>query len=435
MRRWPVLALTAIIFAGCAREDWTARVGNTIIREEQVETMVQRGISREEAVNTLIEEALMYEDAVAKGYLEDMKDEIRRAENRPLVMGLYQRVVTDRIRISPYRIKEHWNRSNREVKARKIMVKERNKAKEIHRSLFRGGDFAEIAIRESEDRRTATLGGDLGWIGYPARMDPIIQDVIFSMKKGETSRPFKSGENWVIINVEDIRHKEGRKLDRNERNRIETTLKRVEERRAANAFLERLKKLGGIRFDENVVETLARSVGRGRLPDPASCGGETVVLTSHVKTITANELVELAETRRSPPLNDPENIKNFLTSYLTMEILLPATAKRYKVHKNPEIARTIEDGVRNIVLREYRRIMIETKLKTPTEQEIETYYKDNIEQFTEEARVRALDEVRREITGIIRENQREEVTDNLIEELKSRIPIYFRYCEKKHERI
>lgn len=423
MRRWPVLALTAIIFAGCAREDWTARVGNTIIREEQVETMVQRGISREEAVNTLIEEALMYEDAVAKGYLEDMKDEIKRAENRPLVMGLYQRVVTDRIRISPYRIKEHWNRSNREVKARKIMVKERNKVKEIHRSLFRGGDFAEIAIRESEDRRTATLGGDLGWIGYPARMDPIIQDVIFSMKKGETSRPFKSGENWVIINVEDIRHKEGRKLDRNERNRIETTLKRVEERRAANAFLERLKKLGGIRFDENVVKTLAGSVGRERLPDPASCGGETVVLTSHVKTITANELVELAETRRSPPLNDPENIKNFLTSYLTMEILLPATAKRYKVHKNPEIARTIEDGVRNIVLREYRRREIEAKVKTPTEQEIEAYYKDNIEQFTEEARVRPLDEVRREITETIRENQREDITNNLIEELKARIPI------------
>jgi len=387
MKKWLALVVVFIL-VGCVQEEWVAKVGNTIIREEDVADRETRGMSREDALNEVIGEALMYEDALDKGYLELVKTEIERNEVATIVRGLHKKVVTDKIHIHPYMIKRYWNKSNKEVNAGIISVKDKEKAKQIYRRLSKGEDFGEIARKESEDKRTAKKDGDLGWVPYTARIEPNIKEVIFSLGKGKISSPFKSGENWVIIKVNDIKYKEGARLDKGEQERIKHTLSRMEERKLSIAFLEHLRKLANIKFNEDVVNTLAKSTDKSGLPDISSCGPGSVVLISKAGNITADEFVKIAEQRRRPPFNDPENIKNFLTNYIIYEVLLPMEAKRHKIHKNPDAAKDLEQTKMSIVVRKYRQNETDIRLTEPEDADIESYYKDNIKIFQEKARGR-----------------------------------------------
>ena len=52
-------------------------------------------------------------------------------------------------------------------------------------------DFAELAQANSEDRGSAIRGGDLGWFGRGAMVQPF-EDITFGLKEGEISKPFQT---------------------------------------------------------------------------------------------------------------------------------------------------------------------------------------------------------------------------------------------------
>lgn len=52
-------------------------------------------------------------------------------------------------------------------------------------------DFATIAESNSEDRGSAIRGGDLGWFGRGAMVQPF-EDITFGLKEGEVSAPFQT---------------------------------------------------------------------------------------------------------------------------------------------------------------------------------------------------------------------------------------------------
>ncbi len=77
-----------------------------------------------------------------------------------------------------------------------------NKINSIYDSLVDGSDFAEMATRYSEDV-TGEKGGDLGWFNQ-GQMVPEFDEIVFSLKKGELSKPVKTQFGWHII----IKHDE-----------------------------------------------------------------------------------------------------------------------------------------------------------------------------------------------------------------------------------
>jgi hypothetical protein len=58
--------------------------------------------------------------------------------------------------------------------------------------------FQQEAIKESQDS-TASKGGDLGWIGPDAHLDPSFAKAAFALKEGEISQPVKSQFGWHLI--------------------------------------------------------------------------------------------------------------------------------------------------------------------------------------------------------------------------------------------
>ncbi|MFL0690643.1 MAG: peptidylprolyl isomerase [Agrobacterium tumefaciens] len=91
-----------------------------------------------------------------------------------------------------------------EVRARHILVKTEEEAKQIIADLDAGKDFIEIAKEKSTDPNK-TEGGDLGYF-TKGRMVPEFEEVAFSLEKGAyTKTPVQTQFGFHVILVEDKR--------------------------------------------------------------------------------------------------------------------------------------------------------------------------------------------------------------------------------------
>jgi peptidyl-prolyl cis-trans isomerase SurA len=79
----------------------------------------------------------------------------------------------------------------------------RAKAESLLAEIRRGGDFAQIAKRESMDQTTRETGGDLGW----NRRGLMVRDfdaVMFSLNPGQTSEVFETIFGFHIVRVDRV---------------------------------------------------------------------------------------------------------------------------------------------------------------------------------------------------------------------------------------
>jgi peptidyl-prolyl cis-trans isomerase SurA len=72
--------------------------------------------------------------------------------------------------------------------------------KKLRNAVEKGGDFAALAKKYSEDPGSALKGGDLGW-SSPGQMVPEFEKVVDSTSPGEISQPFRSQFGWHIVQV------------------------------------------------------------------------------------------------------------------------------------------------------------------------------------------------------------------------------------------
>jgi parvulin-like peptidyl-prolyl isomerase len=88
--------------------------------------------------------------------------------------------------------------------SRRDLAKAKDLAEKTYKRLMKGEDFAKVAGEVSQDRRTANLGGNLGFLD-PARIDkdPVVRRA-YALKVGEISRPFYGRIGWHIVKVTEI---------------------------------------------------------------------------------------------------------------------------------------------------------------------------------------------------------------------------------------
>jgi len=147
----------------------------------------------------------------------EVKDEIKRAEERAVQRAFIQKEV--KARITPkayddaYQAFLKQNPPQEEVKAAHILVEKEEDAKAIIAQLKKGGDFAKLAKEKSKDSVAAEQGGDLGYFTKDAMVEPFA-NAAFAMAKGEVSKePVKTQFGYHIIKVEDKRTQPAPTLD------------------------------------------------------------------------------------------------------------------------------------------------------------------------------------------------------------------------------
>lgn len=100
-----------------------------------------------------------------------------------------------------------------EFKARHILVKEEQTAKDIIAKLGKGDDFSELAKKESTGP-SGPKGGELGWF-VPQQMVPAFSEAVAKLKDGEfTPEPVKTRFGYHVIIRDASREKEAPSLDK-----------------------------------------------------------------------------------------------------------------------------------------------------------------------------------------------------------------------------
>lgn len=75
----------------------------------------------------------------------------------------------------------------------------------MRKQIIQGADFAKLAQKKSQDTRSASKGGDIGWVNENAVL-PQYYEVMSKLRNNEISEPFQTEEGWHLIQVLDRRN-------------------------------------------------------------------------------------------------------------------------------------------------------------------------------------------------------------------------------------
>ncbi|WP_197389533.1 peptidylprolyl isomerase [Bacillus thuringiensis] len=90
-----------------------------------------------------------------------------------------------------------------ELRVSQIFAKDEKTIQTIKEELAKGSPFEELAKQYSEDTITKEKGGDLGYMG-PEKMSQEFKEVVYKLKKGDTSEIIQTTNGYRIIKVTDI---------------------------------------------------------------------------------------------------------------------------------------------------------------------------------------------------------------------------------------
>ncbi len=191
----------------------------------------------------------------------------------------------------------------------------RQKAEDVLKQVKAGGDFADLAKKDSQDTASAKDGGFLGWIQHGRFGSPDEDNLVFALPKGGTSDVIATGSGFDIVRVDDKQSAHLKSLD-DVKAEIEPILK---QQKAAQAT-------------EGQANALVSQARAGGLDKAAAAKGLPVVTTDFVsRTDTlpgvgpAPQLLEavFSAAEKSPP-DEAETPQGFVI-YQLLAIKPPAT--------------------------------------------------------------------------------------------------------------
>ena len=177
-----------------------------LVAQGRPDTPELRAAVREE----LIARELFVQEAERKGLARntDVQRQLEALRQDILIRGLIrdylqENPVTDAEVAAEYKKLEE-GATDKEFRARHILVDSEEEAKQIIAELKKGTAFEELA-KKSKDTGSAQQGGDLDW-NTPDTFVKEFSDAMVALEKGKfTETPVKSQFGWHVIRLDDVR--------------------------------------------------------------------------------------------------------------------------------------------------------------------------------------------------------------------------------------
>lgn len=179
---------------------------SALVAQGRPDTPELRAAVREE----LIARELFVQEAERKGLTRnsDVQRQLEAVRQDILIRGLIrdylnEHPVTDAEVAAEYKRLEE-GATDKEYRARHILVDSEDEAKAIVAELDKGTAFEELA-KKSKDTGSAQQGGDLDW-NTPDTFVKEFSDAMVALEKGKyTTTPVKSQFGWHVIRLDDVR--------------------------------------------------------------------------------------------------------------------------------------------------------------------------------------------------------------------------------------
>ena len=390
----------SVAWIGCGRSDVPlARVGDKKITSKDLDRAWAelpsryQGRGKKWLLETLINREVLNQEAQARGLdrSEAVRSQLAKATAKKLTDELFQREVVDQVEVSEEEMRRYFEESGMdlrgEVRVARIAVKTREEAERIVRELDAGGDFAQLARQYSLDQKSASQGGDLGYLREGAVVGPVAQKA-FSMEVGSVSEPVRDSRgSYHLITVSDRRPVEFEQQRTLIKNRIEVGKIRTKRWEFMRDLMEKFE------LEVND-ETLAFLLQQGKtavakIPALPSSEADRVLLTYRGGSIGLGIygvwFSEVEAVRRRPNPVDSAQVVRFARTKAVTEVLYPEVARKHGLDHKEAVRSYLERKKAEFMIEELKRVTVEVAVIQ--EDSIRAYYERYLERFIEPERV------------------------------------------------
>ena len=256
---------TALFFTGCGKnEEFVAKIDNEVITAEELDNRISKLPDRYQEVirankkkflDEYIVDELLYKEAVRLDLHRDaeLKEIIEEAKKKILIAKLLKEVIDDMVTVQDTDTQEYYDTHQEEfvtpeiLRASHVLVQTPEEAQRIAMELSQGGDFSEIARRESLDPSSAR-GGDIGYF-VRGQLNPDFEKFCFQMEEGELSGVVKTDLGYHVIKLTERKQPSIEKFA-DVRARIGQNLLMRRKKQAFNELVERLRSQAKIVINE-----------------------------------------------------------------------------------------------------------------------------------------------------------------------------------------
>ena len=184
---------------------------DAVVREQEAQGRKETPQMREDIRNHLIALEVIAQEANRKGLgkTPDFQLQLDLARSQILLQAFSadffsHHKVSDDVLKAEYEKFKTKRMSEKEYKARHILVAKETEAKEIIEKLKKGGKFEELA-KGSMDTGSKDKGGDLDWNESGGFVKPF-SEALVKLEKGKyTETPVETQYGWHVILLEDVR--------------------------------------------------------------------------------------------------------------------------------------------------------------------------------------------------------------------------------------
>jgi len=407
------IILMAILFGGCVghQEGVVAKVGKfTVTTDDLEKTMRPRKYKsydeelqkRKDSVERLATEKLFlaaaYEQELDKD--EDIVADLAKTNPQRLSRVLYKIVVTDKA-IDPTedKINQAYARMKTKIHAKHILVENEKLADSLYKALQNGANFDTLANEFTIDPSGKGHGGDLRLFSAMEMIQPF-EDAAYALEPGQISKPVKTRFGWHIIKViEKIPNDQIKPLEQ-ERDKIIAHLKRGQETKLAQDFIEKIKSDANFKFNTDnvklVVQRYAQMMTDTLNPItalPFSLDDKKLPLASYkYGNLTINDLDTTF--RKIPPTSKPKfvdekSVEDFIR-ILPQQLLIEKAAEELNV-KNDEYYKELYDKeITGKIVAKFRKDFLFKDLDVGDD-EVKAFYDANPDSFIDSTKVHAIE--------------------------------------------
>ncbi len=252
-----IVSLSGLAMATEQKTEVIAVVNGTQLTEEdfQAYAKLRLGVrpgpnlpadKRAELMEELINRELIYQQALAEGF--DKSPEVQRMiqeQIRNILTSQRIKKLLDETPISEAELRKIYQEqvsqpAAMEYRARHILLKTEEEAKQVIAELNKGADFITLA-KERSIGPSAVEGGDLGWFALNQMVQPFA-NAVAKLKPGQYSkRAVKTKYGWHVIRLEEAREVQPPAFETMERQ-----LRSVAQNQIVSDFIASLKAKGQV---------------------------------------------------------------------------------------------------------------------------------------------------------------------------------------------
>lgn len=236
---------------------------------EYLKTMADTPEGRKEMLDTMVIRELILQQASKDGLDKgaDIEEKLRDLKKRLIVESFLKKKVETESQVSDADLQKFYEqnkekfKTGEQIKASHILVKTDKEAKDILAKIKAGGNFEELAKKNSVDS-SAAKGGDLGWFGKGS-MVPVFEKAALALKEGQVSDVVKSDFGFHIIKLTGKRAAGIRPLEE-VKDQIKGAIMPTKQQEVFQKIKEELKKNAKIAIKEDVLQGMGAKKEEGK---------------------------------------------------------------------------------------------------------------------------------------------------------------------------